>query len=434
MVYENSKIIYERAIKSIPGGVNSPVRAFKSVGEENPVFIKSAKGSKIYDEDDNEYIDYIGSWGPAILGHGRREIIEALTEAAENGSCFGLPTKKEVELAELVKRAIPSMEKIRLTSSGTEAVMSAVRLARAYTGRNKIVKFDGCYHGHSDSMLVKAGSGLLTYGNIDSNGITVETTNDTMTLPYNNLEAVEKYFEQFGAETACLIIEPMAANMGVIVPSTEYLKGLRKTTEKHGTVFIFDEVITGFRVGFGGAQEYYGVKPDMTILGKIIGGGCPVGAFGGKKEIMDMISPLGNVYQAGTLSGNPLSTSCGIAALRILDNEREIYNRIEDKTKKIAESIIKSGDKHNIKVSVNMTVSLLTLFFTDTKVINLDTAMTSDTEMYGKFFRLMLEAGIMLPPSQFEAWFISDAYSDEDIEKTCLAVDNAFNNMNRVEI
>ena len=418
MSYKNSKEIYDKAVKFIPGGVNSPVRAFKSVHREAPIFVKRAKGSKLWDEDGNEYIDYICSWGPMILGHNFKNVIEGVREEIENGSSYGLPTKLEVELAELITKCCPSMDKVRLTTSGTEATMSAVRLARAYTGRNKILKFEGCYHGHSDALLVKSGSGLLTDGYQDSNGITEGVLKDTLTVPFGDKEKIKEILEK--NNVACLIMEPVPANMGVISPDVEFLKFVREICTATKTVLIFDEVISGFRLSLGGAQEYFGITPDMTTLGKIIGGGYPVGAFGGKEEIMNLVAPIGRVYHAGTLSGNPISVRAGLETVSYLYNNREtIYKELENKTKYITENLEKLAKKYNVPVCINRLGSLYTIFFTERdEVKNLEDALSSNTENFAIYFNTMLDNGIVIPPSQFEAHFISLALTDEDIAKT----------------
>lgn len=429
MSYKNSKEIYNKAVKFIPGGVNSPVRAFKSVHREAPIFVKKAKGSKLWDEDGNEYIDYICSWGPMILGHNFKNVIEGVREEIENGSSYGLPTKLEVELAELITKCCPSMDKVRLTTSGTEATMSAVRLARAYTGRNKILKFEGCYHGHSDALLVKSGSGLLTDGYQDSNGITEGVLRDTLTVPFGDREKIKEVLEK--NNVACLIMEPVPANMGVISPDVEFLKFVREICTVTKTVLIFDEVISGFRLSLGGAQEYFGITPDMTTLGKIIGGGYPVGAFGGKEEIMNLIAPIGRVYHAGTLSGNPISVRAGLETVSYLYNNREtIYKELENKTKYITENLEKLAKKYNVPVCINRLGSLYTIFFTERdEVKNLEDALSSDTENFATYFNTMLDNGIVIPPSQFEAHFISLALTDEDIAKTLEVAEKAFKNI-----
>ena len=429
MSYKNSKEIYDKAVKFIPGGVNSPVRAFKSVHREAPIFVKRAKGSKLWDEDGNEYIDYICSWGPMILGHNFKNVIEGVREEIENGSSYGLPTKLEVELAELITKCCPSMDKVRLTTSGTEATMSAVRLARAYTGRNKILKFEGCYHGHSDALLVKSGSGLLTDGYQDSNGITEGVLKDTLTVPFGDKEKIKEILEK--NNVACLIMEPVPANMGVISPDVEFLKFVREICTVTKTVLIFDEVISGFRLSLGGAQEYFGITPDMTTLGKIIGGGYPVGAFGGKEEIMNLVAPIGRVYHAGTLSGNPISVRAGLETVSYLYNNKEtIYKELENKTKYITENLEKLAKKYNVPVCINRLGSLYTIFFTEKdEVKNLEDALSSNTENFAIYFNTMLDNGIVIPPSQFEAHFISLALTDEDIAKTLEVAEKAFKNI-----
>ena len=425
MKTKNSKEIFERAKKSIPGGVNSPVRAFQSVEKEYPIFIRSAKGSKLYDEDDNEYIDMIGSWGPMILGHNHPEVLQMVKREIENGTTFGLPTKKEVQLAELIKECYDSIEEVRLTTSGTEATMTAVRLARAYTGKNKIVKFEGCYHGHSDSLMVKAGSGLLTFEHQDSNGITDGVIKDTITLPFGDIEKIKEIVVN-EKDIACIIIEPIPANMGIIKTDKNYLEKIREITEKENIILIFDEVISGFRVSLGGAAEYYGIKPDLITLGKIIGGGYPVGAFGGKKEIMKFVSPVGNVYHAGTLSGNPVSVSAGIKTISILKKTPEIYLNLKEKTEKLVKKIEELIKEYDILATVNCVESLFTIFFSDKRVENLEDAINTDDEMYKIYFSVMLENGIMVPPSKYESHFISLSHSDEDIEKIWKSIEKSF--------
>ena len=421
----NSKIIYEKAKKAIPGGVNSPVRAFQSVDKEYPIFIKSGNGSKLYDEDGNEYVDMIGSWGPMILGHNYPQVLEIVKKELENGTSFGLPTKKEVELAELVKSCFPSIEKLRLTTSGTEAAMASVRLARAFTGKNKIVKFEGCYHGHSDSLLVKAGSGLLTFAHQDSNGITEGVVKDTITLPFGDFEKLKETLES-EKDIACVIIEPIPANMGLIETKKEYLEKIREITKKEKVVLIFDEVISGFRISLGGAQEVFGITPDLTVLGKIIGGGYPVGGFGGKKEIMDLISPVGNVYHAGTLSGNPISVAAGIETISILKKNTEIYENINTKTENLVNQINELIKKYSIPASVNHFGSLFTIFFSKEKVDTLEKAISSNDEFYSIYFDTMLENGIIVPPSKYEAHFISYVHNDQDMEKFLTGTEKTF--------
>ena len=421
----NSKIIYEKAKKAIPGGVNSPVRAFQSVDKEYPIFIKSGNGSKLYDEDGNEYVDMIGSWGPMILGHNYPQVLEIVKKELENGTSFGLPTKNEVELAELVKSCFPSIEKLRLTTSGTEAAMASVRLARAFTGKNKIVKFEGCYHGHSDSLLVKAGSGLLTFVHQDSNGITEGVVKDTITLPFGDFEKLKETLES-EKDIACVIIEPIPANMGLIETKKEYLEKIREITKKEKVVLIFDEVISGFRISLGGAQEVFGITPDLTVLGKIIGGGYPVGGFGGKKEIMDLISPVGNVYHAGTLSGNPISVAAGIETISILKKNTEIYENINTKTENLINQINELIKKYSIPASVNHFGSLFTIFFSKEKVDTLEKAISSNDEFYSIYFDTMLENGIIVPPSKYEAHFISYVHNNEDMEKFLTGTEKTF--------
>ena len=421
----NSKIIYEKAKKAIPGGVNSPVRAFQSVDKEYPIFIKSGNGSKLYDEDGNEYVDMIGSWGPMILGHNYPQVLEIVKKELENGTSFGLPTKKEVELAELVKSCFPSIEKLRLTTSGTEAAMASVRLARAFTGKNKIVKFEGCYHGHSDSLLVKAGSGLLTFAHQDSNGITEGVVKDTITLPFGDFEKLKETLES-EKDIACVIIEPIPANMGLIETKKEYLEKIREITKKEKVVLIFDEVISGFRISLGGAQEVFGITSDLTVLGKIIGGGYPVGGFGGKKEIMDLISPVGNVYHAGTLSGNPISVAAGIETISILKKNTEIYENINTKTGNLVNQINELIKKYSIPASVNHFGSLFTIFFSKEKVDTLEKAISSNAEFYSIYFDTMLKNGIIVPPSKYEAHFISYVHNNEDMEKFLTGTEKTF--------
>ena len=422
---KNSKNIFEKAVNIIPGGVNSPVRAFKSVEKEFPIFIKSANKAHVVDEDGNKYIDFIQSWGPMILGHNDERVIKAVQAAVLDGCSFGLPTKKEVELAELIISMVPSIEKVRLTTSGTEATMAAVRVARAYTKKNKILKFEGCYHGHSDSLLVAAGSGLLTEGYQDSNGLTEGVLKDTLTLPFGNLEKVEKLMEK--EEIACIIVEPIPANMGLIETKKEYLEGLRKLCTEHNTVLIFDEVISGFRIAAGGAQQYYGIIPDLTTLGKIIGGGYPVGAFGGKRAIMDMIAPVGDVYHAGTLSGNPISVTAGFETLNILKNTPSLYRELEGKVDYVVKGIYKLSEKYNVPVCVNKAGSLFTIFFTDKKKVeSLEDVMASDTSKYSKYFSTMLESGVVVPPSKFEAHFMGATHNEEILNETLSAQSHLF--------
>lgn len=410
-----SEDLFKNSMKIMPGGVNSPVRAFRAVNQ-NPVFIERAKGSKIYDVDGNEYIDYVCSWGPGILGHARGRVIDAVKEACNNGLTFGAPTEKEYILASLIQEFMPSMEMLRLANSGTEAVMSAIRAARGYTGRDKIIKFAGCYHGHSDGLLVKAGSGALTQSVPDSLGVPEGYTGNTLVAEYNNIESVEKLFAEYSNEIAAVIVEPVAANMGVVPPADGFLEKLRQITKKYNSLLIFDEVITGFRLAKGGAQEYFGIVPDLTVLGKIAGGGMPLAVYGGRRDIMEVVAPLGGVYQAGTLSGNPVATTAGIETLRILKENPGIYKEIEEKTTKLK---IAAQKAFGSSVCVNQAGSLMSIFFTEEKVTDYLTAVSSDTAKYAKYFGFMLENGIYIAPSQFEAMFISDAHTDGDIEKTC---------------
>ena len=415
---------YRRALGMIPGGVNSPVRAFKSIGI-SPTFIDRAKGSKIWDVDGNEYVDYVGSWGPMILGHAHPKVVAALKKIATKGTSFGAPIPLEIDFALRVKKAFPSMELVRMVSSGTEAVMSAIRVARGYTGRDKILKFEGCYHGHGDSLLVKAGSGAATFGIPDSLGVPEDFAKHTLTAPYNDLDSVRSALRQYPKQIACIIVEPIAGNMGVVLPEKGFLEGLRKICDEEGVLLVFDEVITGFRVAYGGAQELYGVQADLTCLGKIIGGGLPVGAYGGKEKIMEMVAPLGGVYQAGTLSGNPLAMVAGIKTLELL-KLKKIYQELEKKTSYLAENISMSAEERGIPLSINHTRGMLTPFFTEGPVRDYRTAKMSDTNRFSKFFIEMMEQGIYLPPSQYEAWFVSLAHTQKDLDKTIEACDIAF--------
>jgi glutamate-1-semialdehyde 2,1-aminomutase len=416
--------LHRRALGMIPGGVNSPVRAFKAIGI-SPTFIERAKGSKIWDVDGNEYIDYVGSWGPMILGHAHPRIVAALKMITTKGTSFGAPTPLEVELALRVKKAFPSMELVRMVSSGTEAVMSAIRVARGYTGRDKILKFEGCYHGHGDSLLVKAGSGATTLGIPDSLGIPEDLAKHTLTALYNDLKSVKALVSQYPGEIACIIVEPIAGNMGVVLPERGFLEGLRKICDEEGILLLFDEVITGFRVAYGGAQELYGIKADLTCLGKIIGGGLPVGVYGGKEKIMERVAPLGGVYQAGTLSGNPLAMTAGIETLELLKSKK-IYQDLEKKTSYLTENISRIAEEKGIPLSVNYTKGMFTLFFTEGPVRDYRTAKMSDTKRFAQFFIEMMEQGIYLPPSQFEAWFISLTHTQKDLDKTIEACEEAF--------
>lgn len=425
MNIQNSTSEYQKACNIIPGGVNSPVRAFKSVGG-NPILIERGKGSRIFDIDGNEYIDYVSSWGPMLLGHAYQPIVDAVSRQALLGTSFGAPTLLETKMAELIVEMVPSVEMVRMVNSGTEATMSAIRLARGFTKRSKILKFAGCYHGHGDSFLIKAGSGAVTLGLPDSPGVTESIARDTLTADYNNLQSVEDLFAAYPNDIAAVIVEPVAGNMGVVLPNIEFLKGLRSITSKYNSLLIFDEVITGFRLAKGGAQEYYCVIPDITTLGKIIGGGLPVGAYGGRKDIMQQLAPVGPVYQAGTLSGNPLAMAAGIVMLETLNANTQIYSELERKATKLAEGLNNCLVKSGISGVINRSASLLTLFFTSLpKVESFDHVMQSNRERYAKFFHLSLQAGIYLAPSQFEAAFVSNAHTDADIEQTIAAACSA---------
>ena len=422
---EQSRKLQKRAEQMIPGGVNSPVRAFRAVGGDPP-FIVRGLGSHLWDADGNEYIDYIGSWGPQILGHAAPTVIEAVIAAARNGTSFGASTPSEADLAELVLSAFPRMQKVRFVSSGTEATMSAIRLARAYTKRKFIVKFEGCYHGHADSLLVKAGSGVATLGIPGSAGVPEEFTRFTLALPFNDTDALEQAFKKFKSQIACVIIEPVVGNMGCVPPARGYLEAVRTLTSSNSTVLIFDEVMTGFRLAFGGAQERYAIQPDLTTMGKIIGGGLPVGAYGGPSEIMDLVAPLGPMYQAGTLSGNPLAMAAGCATLRHLKEHKEIYARLDKLSGELVAGVAAAAKDAGVPMTYNRMGSMFTWFFTRGPVTDWDSASKSDTEAFGRFFRAMLDNGIYLPPSQYEAAFLSAAHTEEDIQKTIAAAKQAF--------
>ncbi|WP_268033781.1 glutamate-1-semialdehyde 2,1-aminomutase [Algoriphagus sp. PAP.12] len=416
MNISESKRLFAHAQNFIPGGVNSPVRAFRAVGGE-PIFIKRADGAYIFDEDDNRYIELINSWGPMIIGHNHTLIREAVIQAMENGTSFGAPTAREIEIAELIISMVPSVEKVRMVNSGTEATMSAIRVARGYTGRDKFIKMEGHYHGHGDSFLIAAGSGAITMGNPDSPGVTKGTAKDTLLAPYNSLEAIEELVEANKGEIAALILEPVPGNMGLALPKPGYLEGLREICSREGIVLIFDEVMTGFRLAPGGAQELFGVTPDMTTLGKIIGGGMPVGAYGGKKEIMEHVSPAGPVYQAGTLSGNPIAMAAGLAMLRHLNAQKSVYSKLNEIGKKVSEGIENINKELGHNYTVNHLGSMYCLFFTDQPVYDFESAKKSDTALFGKYFQAMLKRGIYLAPSQFESLFLSTALKDELIDK-----------------
>jgi glutamate-1-semialdehyde 2,1-aminomutase len=423
MKWDRSKKLYEEACQWIPGGVNSPVRSGRAVGV-NPLFVSTAKGCRLVDVDGNHFVDYVGSWGPLIVGHAHPKVVAAVQGAAQNGTSYGIPTEAEVMMARKVVAMVPSLDMVRMVNSGTEATMSAIRLARGYTGRKKLVKFDGCYHGHGDSLLVKAGSGLATLGIPGSPGVPEELAQLTLSLPYNDVEAVRQVMERVGEAVAAIIVEPVAANMGVVLPEADFLPGLRKLCNQYGSLLIFDEVITGFRLARGGAQEVFGVLPDLTCLGKIIGGGLPVGAFGGKRDIMTRMAPLGDVYQAGTLSGNPLAMSAGLATLELLEQDG-FYETLEEKAAYLAKGLKEAAQAAGVNVVLNRIGSLGCGFFTSEPVGDFASALKSDTQAYALFFQEMLKRGIYLAPSQFEAFFISTAHEREDLDRTVEAATQA---------
>lgn len=420
-----SEKLFERAVKRIPGGVNSPVRAYGAIGEA-PRFIERAEGCYIYDVDGNRYIDYIDSWGPMILGHNFPAIRESVLKACEKGLSFGCATEIEVEMAEFICDRIPHVDMIRMVNSGTEAVMSAIRAARGYTGRNKIIKFEGCYHGHSDALLVKAGSGVMTAGVPDSSGVPAGATEDTLLAPYNDLEAVEKLFDTWGSGIAAVIVEPVGANMGVVPPKKDFLEGLRRLCTENGSLLIFDEVITGFRLARGGAQEYFGIQSDLTTYGKIIGGGMPVGAYGGRRDIMEVVSPVGQVYQAGTLSGNPVAMAAGLTQLRYLNAHPEVYTHLEALGERLYGGMEKLCQELKLPYQINHVGSLGCMFFTEQPVVDYTSAKSSDTKAFAAYFRYMLDHGIYLASSQFEAMFLSDAHTDEQVDETLSIMRNYF--------
>ena len=425
---DESRRLRERAEQLIPGGVNSPVRAFKAVECDAP-FIVRGQGSRVWDADGNEYFDYVGSWGPLILGHAEPNTIEAILSAAVNGTSFGASTPSETELAELVTQAFPHIQKVRFVSSGTEATMSAIRLARAYTKRKYVIKFEGCYHGHADSLLVKAGSGVVTLGIPGSAGVLEEVSQFTIALPFNDTEVLEQAFSKYRHQIACVIVEPVVGNMGCVPASGGYLANLRTITQREKTLLIFDEVMTGFRVAYGGAQELYGITPDLTTLGKIIGGGLPVGAYGGPAEIMNMVAPVGPMYQAGTLSGNPLAMAAGIAMVKQLrDKKAEVYGRLDSLSAKLVEGIASAAKEAGVAITANRVGSMFTWFFNPEPVTDWASASKSDTAAFGRFFRAMLDSGIYLPPSQYEAAFLSAAHTDEDVQRTIDAAKAALAN------
>ncbi len=424
---EKSSLLFERANRCIPGGVNSPARAGKAVGIDPP-FIARADGALLWDADGNEYIDYVCSWGPMILGHSHPEVVQALEQSIRLGTSYGAPTEREVEMAETIVQMVPSIEMVRMVNSGTEATMSALRLARGYTGREKIVKFDGCYHGHADSLLVSAGSGVATLGIPGSPGVPQDLARQTISLPFNHLEPVEQAFERFGKEIAAVIVEPVPGNMGVVVPRQKFLEGLLEITRKHGSLLIFDEVISGFRVSPGGAQELFGIMPDLTCLGKIIGGGLPVGAYGGRKDIMSRMAPEGDIYQAGTLSGNPLAMAVGLATLRTL-RRGEIYKELEEKTRTLFLGLEQAARAAGISCVINRIGSMGTFFFTPDPVTDFETAKASNQDLFRGYYKRMLDQGIYLAPSPFEACFVSTAHSQEMIRKTIKCAENALQDL-----
>jgi glutamate-1-semialdehyde 2,1-aminomutase len=423
-MYEKSEHLFEEAKKYIPGGVNSPVRAFKAVGG-TPPFIAWAQGSKIYDVDGNAYIDYVGSWGPMILGHKHPSVIEALKRALERGTSFGAPTEAEIELAQVIVEAVPSIEMVRMANSGTEATMGAIRVARGYTGKDKIIKFSGCYHGHGDYLLVRAGSGATTLGIPDSKGVPDDFAKNTIPLPFNDLDAVKQVIEEEGKQIAAVIVEPVPGNMGVVLPQEGFLSGMRELCSQHDIVLIFDEVMSGFRVSWGGAQTLYGIIPDMTCLGKIVGGGLPVGAFGGRREIMENLAPLGPVYQAGTLSGNPLAVAAGLETLKLL-SQPGTYETLEEGSRYLTEALKEIAVKTGVEIYSTRVGSMFSMFFSSGPVVDYDTAQKSDTDKFSRYFHSMLKRGIYLAPSQFEAGFLSLAHSPEDFDKTLEAATKTF--------
>ncbi len=431
MLYQRSSALFEEAYKYIPGGVNSPVRAFKSVGGV-PIFMKSAKGAYLTDADDRTYVDYINSWGPAIVGHAHDEVVEAVKLQAEKGFSFGAPTELETEIAKFIIENVPNIDQIRMVSSGTEACMSAIRLARGYTGREKIIKFEGCYHGHSDSFLIKAGSGAATFGNPNSPGVTSGTAKDTLLAKYNDIEQVQDLFRHNQGEIAAIIVEPVAGNMGCVLPENNFLQNLRKVCDENGALLIFDEVMTGFRLAFGGAQELYNVKADIVTYGKVIGGGMPVGAFAARNEIMNKLSPRGDVYQAGTLSGNPLAMRAGLTTLQLIKNNPNFYEKLNKTTETLDFEIGKILNEKGIAHKINRKGSMMSVFFQTNRVSNFEEAADSNHSLFNNFFHQLLAQGIYLPPSGYETWFISDAINDAEIDKTLEAVRN-FDYSDRVE-
>ncbi|MFC5713282.1 glutamate-1-semialdehyde 2,1-aminomutase [Thalassorhabdus alkalitolerans] len=425
MNFTNSENLYKEACEHIVGGVNSPSRSFKGVGGGIPVFMEKGKGAYFYDVDGNRYIDYLGAYGPIITGHAHPHITQAITKAAENGTLYGTPTKLENQFAKMLKEAIPSLEKVRFVNSGTEAVMTTIRVARAYTGRDKIIKFAGCYHGHSDLVLVAAGSGPSTLGSPDSAGVTKNIAEEVITVPFNDIEAYKEALQHWGDEIAAVLVEPIVGNFGIVEPKEGFLQQVNDLTHEAGGLVIYDEVITAFRFMYGGAQNYLGIEPDMTAMGKIIGGGLPIGAYGGRVDIMEEVAPLGPAYQAGTMSGNPASMSAGIACLEVL-REEGIYERLDKLGSLLEEGILKAAEKHNISIQINRLKGALTVYFTDKKVTNYEGAENSDGELFASFFKALLNQGINLAPSKYEAWFLTTEHTKEDIEETIAAVDQAF--------
>ncbi|AMR42841.1 glutamate-1-semialdehyde 2,1-aminomutase [Elizabethkingia anophelis] len=421
MLYQRSSALFDEAQRYIPGGVNSPVRAFRSVGGV-PVFMKSAKGAYLTDADDRQYVDYINSWGPAIVGHTHPVVLEAIQKQAESGFSFGAPTELETEIAKLITSVVPNIDKIRMVSSGTEACMSAIRLARGYTGKDKFIKFEGCYHGHSDSFLIKAGSGAATFGDPNSPGVTKGTAQDTLLARYNDIEQVKELFSQNEGQIAAVIVEPVAGNMGCVLPENDFLQKLRQVCDEHKALLIFDEVMTGFRLSMGGAQEALGVNADIVTFGKVIGGGMPVGAFAARNEIMDNLSPLGSVYQAGTLSGNPLAMRAGLTTLQLIKEDKDFFNRINKTTETLDQEITKILTEKGIAHHINRFGSMMSVFFNTNKVSDFDEATQADHTTFNKFFHHLLAEGIYLPPSGYETWFISDAIKDTEVDKTLEAI------------
>lgn len=426
--FERSKRAYQEALGLMPGGVNSPVRAFRAVGG-TPFFVERGEGACLYDIDGNRFLDYVGSWGPLILGHAHPEVVAAIRETAGRGTSFGAPTELETEMAKRIRSFLPSIEMIRMVNSGTEAVMSAIRLARGFTGRSKIVKFEGCYHGHADSLLIRAGSGVATLGLPDSPGVPEDVARHTIAVPFNDLEAVREAFRRYGEQIAAVVVEPVPGNMGVVPPKPGFLQGLRDITRQYGSLLVFDEVMTGFRVAPGGAQGLYGVTPDLTALGKIIGGGLPVGAYGGRRDVMEMVAPSGPVYQAGTLSGNPVAMAAGCATLRLLEKPG-VYEQLEGLSARLAEGLLAAARECGVPATVNRVGSMLTLFFTDGPVVDYASAKRADTSQFARFFAGMLERGVFLPPSQFEAMFVSLSHGEADIDATVEAARAALRGLN----